>query len=201
MNIKKLLLSRTRIAKQKVYPWRAREKHYAGSLFDRFRGLQPLFDRAQGSTVLDVGSSDGLISYEFARRGSTLIHGLELDPFSVQFSKYLFREIPIDHLFLETDLALGVRSTSLPSQTSGNLCEKYDIVLFLGVYHHLLNQVSKEEAGEIVRHFANLARGFFAVRTNTMSPVDDIVRNMGFELCSTSPAHSNVGLLHIYQSS
>ncbi len=55
-------------------------KRFAGSIFDRFTGLETLLERCQGLTVLDVGSCDGLVAYEFARHGAKVVHGFERDP-------------------------------------------------------------------------------------------------------------------------
>ena len=51
-------------------------KNFQGNLFDRFEGLDRLFESAAGLRVLDLGMSEGHIAYEFARRGAALIHGL-----------------------------------------------------------------------------------------------------------------------------
>lgn len=46
------------------------------TLEQQLLGLDPLFDEAKGSTILDVGCAEGLISIELAKRGAD-VHGIE----------------------------------------------------------------------------------------------------------------------------
>ena len=74
-------------------------KNFQGDLFGRFQGLEPLFERAAGRSVLDLGMSEGHIGYEFARHGASAVHGLEQHRDKVRFAERLFRDVAIDTRF------------------------------------------------------------------------------------------------------
>ena len=68
------------------------KSNHSGNSFDRFYGLDNLLSFCKNKSVLDVGNSDGLVTYEFARYGSNICHGIELDNERVQFCKRLFKQ-------------------------------------------------------------------------------------------------------------
>ena len=61
------------------YRKRGAKNHYSGNLFDRFAGLELVLPHAKDATVLDFGCCEGLIAYEFARAGCSLVHGFDID--------------------------------------------------------------------------------------------------------------------------
>ena len=71
------------------------ESPFKGSVFERFKGMEPVLSDCKDCSVLDFGSSYGLISYEFARKGARLIHGFDIDGPGVRFSKKLFNKLKI----------------------------------------------------------------------------------------------------------
>ncbi len=99
------------------------KKTFSGHLFDRFSGLDPLFEQCADCSVLDIGSSEGLISHEFVRHGASLIHGFDLAKPNVKFAKRLFQDIPIKNHFTQTDLAVSPESFQKDTRqnTTGNL--------------------------------------------------------------------------------
>lgn len=173
------------------------KKNFAGSLFDRFVGLDFILDKCSGSTVLDIGSNEGLISYEFAKRGSKLIHGFEKEKDMVKFTKRLFRDIPIENKFVGADLA--VSGEEFDRKYQDILLKEYDIVLFLGVYHHLKYQMSEKDLHGLVELLLAKTKKWFVVRTNMLPEFESIVLDKNFQLVSSTPAKGSVGLLHIYE--
>ena len=176
--------------------WRDREKHFTGSVLDRLRGLDPVLASCRDTKVLDVTSSDGLISYEFFRRGAALIHGIERNRFSLRIARYIFADVPIPSRFIEADLAIGSRS--LDAAIGSQLLPSYDIVLFLGIYHHLIGQMSAESLEELVKFFMSRSTCWFVVRTDLMEPVAKLAAANGFSLHSVEPKKADIGLLHVY---
>ena len=172
---------------------------FNGDLFDRFVGLEFLFENANDCSVLDFGSCDGLISYEFARHGASLIHGFELSKPGVEFATNLFRNIPIPAIFTKADLAK--RPEAFASRQSAILRDRYDIVLFLGMYHQLAAQMSRNDLDDLVRYLLSKAQTWFAVRTNMLPEFEAIIRDSGFELASEDRGIEErlVGKLHIYK--
>lgn len=172
---------------------------FNGNLFDRFAGLSYMLERAQGLTVLDFGSCDGLISYEFARHGASLIHGFELAKPGVRFAQELFRDVPITAVFTRANLAK--RPELFLSEHKAILCERYDVVLFLGMYHQLISQMSKEDLDDLVRFLLSRTERWFAVRTNMLPKFEHIFAENGFEVVSADDGVESrlVGKLCIYQ--
>jgi SAM-dependent methyltransferase len=176
---------------------RRETKRFSGSSFDRLAGLDPLLEAARGVSVLDIGSCDGLVSYEFARRGARLVHGFERDPSDVHFARRLFRDVPVEWSFTEADLAVTGRE--IERRHGSGLLERYDVVLFLGVYHHFARQMGRAELDGLVEFLLGRTARFFAVRTPRLDDLDPQVLAAGFEQRSEHPAHGRVGPLRVYE--
>jgi 2-polyprenyl-3-methyl-5-hydroxy-6-metoxy-1,4-benzoquinol methylase len=170
---------------------------YKGNLFERFRGLDQLWDNCQGLSILDVGCCDGLIDYEFARRGADLIHGVDLDPKRIQFAQTLFENVPLHSKFAQADLAIGMQAFDKAFDDSA--LETYDIVLFLGIHHHLRNQMPRKDLSELVSSLFNKTNQWIAIRTPCMWEIDAIADQLGFESKFHFPELGKVRELKIYK--
>ncbi len=175
-------------------------KNFQGDLFDRFQGLDPLFERASGASVLDVGMSEGHIAYEFARRGATLIHGLEKHHDKVRFARRLFRDVPVAHRFWCVDLS---RPTDLLAPGGGGddrseLRARYDVVLFLGIYHHLRKQMPQTRLDALLDALLEHAGTWFGVRSDALPDFASRIEAQGFGLDYEAPKEK-VGLLRVYR--
>lgn len=160
-------------------------KNFSGSIFDRLRGLDFILTRCAGCSVLDIGSNDGLISYEFARNGISLVHGFEKNRHRVAFANRLFRDVPIESRFVSADLA--VSGVEFERRHQSLLLRRYDIVLFLGVYHHLRSQMPKEELQSLVEVLLDKAETWFVDRGGMRHEYEPMIASKGFELLYTSP--------------
>lgn len=171
-------------------------KNFQGDLFDRFQGLDGLLERAPGASVLDVGMSEGHIAYEFARGGAGLVHGIEKHRDKVRFARRLFRDVPIPHAFWCADLA----RTSLGPLTEGEggLLTRYDIVLFLGVYHHLRKQMPRERLDALLDELLTRTRTWFGARSDALPEFAAHIESHGFVQSYEAPRHK-VGLLRVYR--
>lgn len=114
------------------------------NLNDRLLGLDYILGRMDGLTVLDVGCAEGIISKICYESGAKSVCGIDNRPEAIKMA----RENCPEGTFINAD----VRQWQPPSS--------YDIVLFLGVYHHLPD--SKEVT---LMKFMKVARKYFAVRT------------------------------------
>lgn len=171
-------------------------KHYAGNLFDRFQGLEPVLQVAKGKTVLDFGCCEGLISYEFARAGCSLVHGFDIDGPLMKFAKTLFRNVPVTSSFVQQNLS--VPFADFTRKYSALLLSRYDIVLFLGIYHHLEKQMSPEALCGVVEGLLSQTGTYFVARTGRLDAFEQLILNAGFDCISESPGGA-VGLLRIYR--
>jgi glycosyltransferase involved in cell wall biosynthesis len=125
----------------------------------RLAGLEPVLEEAAGSRVLDLGAAEGLVSAEMARRGATRIHAFEKEPSRVAAGARLLADRPgLDAVFRPADLGDW---DSFATAHADVLEEDYDIVLFLGLYHHL----PKETRASVLDGAAARARKWLAVRT------------------------------------
>jgi len=140
----------------------------------------------------------GLVSYEFARHGSKIIHGLEKSMSMVLFSKRLFRDLPVESEFYQADLSISGNEFIKKHQSV--LLDEYDIVLFLGVYHHLKNQMKENDLHELVEVLLAKTKKYFGVRTNSLPEFESLILNKNFKLVHSLPKkNTGVGLLHIYE--
>ncbi len=166
---------------------------------DRLAGLEPLLAEAAGRKVIDFGAAEGFIAREFLQRGARLVHGFELDPFRVGVANSLVAEHPLSS-FREANL------DALEDFRSANadlLLPAYDIVLYLGIHHHL-----REDGRLAVLDYAlALAREWFALRTPpSIAAADGLTERIlaaGFRRQDREPAEASppgrLGALAIYR--
>lgn len=170
-------------------------KNYTGSIFDRLLGLEEVLEECEGKTVLDVGFSTGLVAYEFARRGASLIHGLEKERDLTWLARQIFRDVPIESQFRSADLTDG--AAGIEKRYGAMLLPSYDIVLFLGVYHHLKMEAS--ELAKLVTFLAGKSSGCFVVRTDRLPELRDLILEQGFSVRRSHPGiPGRLGALEVF---
>ncbi|MGE0310056.1 MAG: TIGR04290 family methyltransferase [Lautropia sp.] len=104
--------------------------HFLGSDFPAFKWRQvavALPTRLDGWEVLDVGCNAGYYSFELARLGAR-VHGVDVDPRYLAQARWAARELRLDARvsFEQCEVFDLARSS-----------ERYDLVLFMGVFYHL----------------------------------------------------------------
>src|SRR5262245_53744237 len=102
-----------------------------GAHEDRLSGLHDLLRYAQGASVLDIGINCGLVAFEFARRGASIVHGCDIYSRGVDTAREMFAELRTQSRFEVVDLRAG--SAALEKAFGADYLPRYDIVLFLGV--------------------------------------------------------------------
>jgi hypothetical protein len=161
----------------------------------RFDGLHSLFELAGGATLLDLGAAEGVIGAEFARHGARSVHGFEIAEDRVRVARTL---LPEPHVVRQADLSNWDR---FATQNADVLSDAYDIVLFLGLYHHLPVGARRRTLESAL----DKSRRWFAMRTPpTLAHADDVVsicRDRGFRLVSEKTGRENdvVGWLGIFE--
>ncbi len=142
----------------------------------RAGGLEPLLERCRNAAVLDLGAAEGIVGYAFGRRGARTLHGFEREPDRVRFAEQLFRRAGLaGATFRTADLADWPR---FASDHADLLLDAYDIVLFLGLYHHL----PAARRAESLRGALGRAREWFAIRTpQQLKEQDDLPALIGGE--------------------
>ena len=97
---------------------------YPRSFFQHFADAIPRDLR--GWSVLDVGCNAGFYSFEMARRGADRVIGIDSDPTYLAQAR-----------FAADRFGLDVEFRHLSVYDVGQLAERFDLVLFLGVLYHL----------------------------------------------------------------
>ena len=95
-------------------------------LGDRWREVERYADLRPDDRVLDIGSAEGLISIEVAGRVRH-VHGIEISPERVEAAQRIARDRGVENVSFEAGSIVDHQP-----EPGG-----YDVVLFLGVLHHL----------------------------------------------------------------
>lgn len=148
----------------------------AGTIFDRLHGLDMLLNQAPDSTVLDIGCFDGLLAYHFAYNGAEKIVGIDIDPYHLNTAKRIFKSIKTPSKFILADL----QDVNDLKNLKG-INQQFDIVLFLGVYHHL-NTLDEENMTKLLEWIDVCTKKYLAIRTtSTLLPdLKDYFYGRGF---------------------
>ena len=167
---------------------------------DRLAGLRDLFQYARGLSVLDIAMNHGLVSLELARRGVSLVHGCDYHEPGVLAARAIFDEFKIPSRFEAVDLTGGPEA--LQAAFGADYLPRYDIVLFLGIYHKLKEQASDAEIEPLVRHLATRAARYFVVRAASSALLDELapmLRDAGLRKVHFSALSLVVGPMEIWQ--
>jgi tRNA (mo5U34)-methyltransferase len=99
---------------------------YPATFFQRFAHVIPA--DLSGWTVLDIGCNAGFYCFEMKRRGASHVVGIDAEPLYLRQAR-----------FAAAQLGMGVdvefRESSI--YDVGQLGERFDLVLFMGVLYHL----------------------------------------------------------------
>ena len=159
---------------------------------ERMEGLETVMTQVRGKTVLDVGAAEGFIAHECVLREAARVDAVEIDADRVAFARAAFAGIRFEHG--------DVRSEKVRRGLAARAPERgYDIVLYLGVSHHMPRDV----AMLALRDLANLTRQTFVVRTSAEmhEQVAEQLLRLGFRLDHQSePATGScAGPVQIYK--
>lgn len=133
-----------------------------GGAEQRLFGLGPLLEVAVGKTVLDIGCHVGTVAEAFAQRGAALIHGVDIYRPGLRQARDRLLAYKTRSRIKRCDLVGGVAAlrVSIPK-----LARSYDIVLYLGMHHHLAHQMGAAELDRFTDALLALSGDFFAART------------------------------------
>jgi tRNA (mo5U34)-methyltransferase len=79
-----------------------------------------------GKTVLDIGCNAGFYSFEMKRRGASRVLGIDSDERYLEQGRYAAKILGAD-----------VEFRNMSVYDVGSLGEKFDVVIFMGVFYHL----------------------------------------------------------------
>ena len=158
---------------------------------ERLLGLDSLLTdpSCKQATVLDCGCAEGLIGLEFAQRGAAVVHGFDLQDVSIDAALKLFEGQCTQYAFRQADLSAW---TEFTERNADLLLDRYDIVLLLGLYHHLLKQAGIDRATAVFEGCLALCDRYLAVRTNAPIP-QELVSAHGFREAASHPGDQAMG--------
>lgn len=149
------------------------------SLRDRIFGLEHLKDKIEGMSIVDVGCAEGLVLNEICSWAGTFGRGYDVQDNSIEYARKRFP----DHDFQFFDLDCG----HAPKYKS-------DVTLFLGVLHHLDEQVRYQVLDELIRN----TEEYFCYR-GTISLDKDHIASHNMELIHREPKNGITSPLFIYK--
>ncbi|HEY3680138.1 MAG TPA: TIGR04290 family methyltransferase [Bradyrhizobium sp.] len=123
----------------------------------RFAGIVP--DNLQGKTVLDIGCNAGFYAMEMKRRGADRVLGLDTEEEYLEQAR-----------FAAEVNGLKVEFRKMSAYDVGQLGEKFDLVIFMGVLYHLrhpllaLDLIHEHVARDLLL-FQSMLRGSYLVDT------------------------------------
>lgn len=153
--------------------------HGKWPLNSRLEGLECLHEIAKGLSILDLGCSECVVAYSFLSRGAALAHCIDKDKDYIKHANQIIDPYPSSRAY-RSDISPW--NDFLAGEVGANLLSSYNIVLFLGVYHHL----SVGTRRDVLRGAAQLATRYFAIRTTAKmfedGSIHETLLDLGFEL-------------------
>ncbi len=124
---------------------------YPNVKFQRFAGALPA--DLTGKSVLDIGCNGGFYSMEMKRRGAARVLGIDSDERYLAQARFAAEVAELDIEFVQLDV-----------YDVGELGERFDLVIFMGVFYHLrhpllaLDLIREHVAGDLLL-FQSMLRG------------------------------------------
>ena len=138
-------------------------------LAERFKDLEYVFAHCRDATVIDFGCAEGVMARRCLDQGARLVHGLEIDESRVHTAAGLCVPYPDAYFFIHADLD---EWNEIREPASRVLLPRYDIVLYLGIQHHLARPQRLATLADAVA----MAGRIFAIRTTA-----DVYRQDGID--------------------
>jgi len=158
--------------------------HGKWPLDSRLEGIADVLEECAGKTILDLGCAEGAIARSFMENGAASVHGFEYDETRVLDARNRCKDFQ-GATFRVSDLSDWPRFIE---KNADILLEHYDIVLYLGLHHHLPPGKRKD----ILMAASSLADKCLVIRTpNALWEQDDLgksIKEQGFKVERQSDA-------------
>lgn len=163
----------------------------------QIRGLESVIDGCEGKSVLDLGSAEGMIARYFLERGAALVHGFDRDAARVTTATALCRHLP-NGRFWPGDVSVW---PTFVERQAAHLQERYDVVLYLGLHHH----VPKHRRRDTLAGAAGLASELLVVRTSERvfdeEEIGSVLAEHGFDMSDEArdDGEADAGIVRVFE--
>ncbi len=133
------------------------QRRVAGYHDIRLDGLTDLVMRSRGARVLDLGCNRGLVGFEMANNGASVVHGCDIDAECIDVARGIFIDLrAVQSRFEVIDL-----TTEIPFPD-----QRYDIVLMIATYHKLKRVMGAGALTTLIKNLGDRCDKFFCWRGN-----------------------------------
>lgn len=178
------------------------QRRVAGFNNIRLDGITDLVLRAKGKSVFDIGCNRGMVGYQFAEQGASVVHGCDNYEIGIQTAREVFADLRfVESRFEVVDLTAGPRSLGVFNSLG------YDIVLCLATYHKLKRLMPEAELSDLIRFFGRWTRKYFGWRGTSNKPeenekeivaLDRDFKEVGMRRIHTSYLSADLGVAAIW---
>jgi hypothetical protein len=171
--------------------------HGKWPLESRIRGLDKLIKSSANQTILDLGASECIVAKTFLDAGAFCTHCFDQNADYIKNGARLIEDYQSSY----ARVANISPWQEFKAKHYDVLLKSYDIVLFLGLYHHLPTTTRLEA----LVGAANFARKYFVVRTPMANYLNDhiegVLSSQGFKLVEECEEDALIGMgsLYVYE--
>jgi glycosyltransferase involved in cell wall biosynthesis len=158
---------------------------------ERMAGLDAVLAGCAGKTILDLGAAEGVVARHLLERGALLVDGFDKDTSRVRFAQRVCEGLS-GASFWEADLS------DWPSfeQAAGHrLRDSYDIVLYLGLHHHIPVTSRLITLAEAAKRSSDLLVTRMPAEVFTADDVERVLAKIGLSVAASSHSEKNASAL------
>jgi 2-polyprenyl-3-methyl-5-hydroxy-6-metoxy-1,4-benzoquinol methylase len=158
---------------------------------ERMAGLDAVLAGCAGKTILDLGAAEGVVARHLLERGALLVDGFDKDTSRVRFAQRVCEGLS-GASFWEADLS------DWPSfeQAAGHrLRDSYDIVLYLGLHHHLPVTSRLTTLAEAAKRSSDLLVTRMSAAVFAADDVERVLAEIGLSMAAGSHNEKNASAL------
>lgn len=170
----------------------------------RLDGISDLVIRARGASVFDIGCNRGLVGFEMANNGATVVHGCDNYEEGIRTARELFADLrACQSRFEVVDLTGG---SDAVLKAFGDV--SYDITLCLATYHKLKRIMDAEALSALMRYFGKRTSHYFGWRGTSfdtkanedeIAALDKDMKAAGLKRIHTSYISDELGVACIWK--
>lgn len=168
----------------------------------RMDGLADLVIRARGASVLDIGCNRGLVGFEMANNGATVVHGCDIYKEGIRTARELFADLrAVETQFECIDL-------TKPDALSVFSDRRYDIILMLATYHKLKREMATPALDALIKDIGTRTLRYFGWRGTSqdhdrnedeIAAIDRVLKAEGLKRVHTSYISVDLGVAVIWE--